>query len=131
MYLWLQDKHGTHIIGLPANPESSEVIKCLNTVTKFKTKYKLRYTCSGKPHMNHNRTAKCSMVKTDVCVGTHISPKVLMSFKVHTDNKKLRLVSGYHSSCKYKNKMNRPHDKTNKMTVRPAKTQISLGLRPV
>ena len=25
----------------------------------------------------------------------------------------------------------RPHDKTNKMTVRPAKTQIILGIRPV
>ena len=24
-----------------------------------------------------------------------------------------------------------PHDKTNKMTVRPAKTQISLSIRPV
>ena len=24
-----------------------------------------------------------------------------------------------------------PHDKTNKMNVRPAKTQISLGIRPV
>ena len=24
-----------------------------------------------------------------------------------------------------------PHDKTNEMTVRPAKTQISLGIRPV
>ena len=24
-----------------------------------------------------------------------------------------------------------PHDKTNKVTVRPAKTQISLGIRPV
>ena len=24
-----------------------------------------------------------------------------------------------------------PHDKTNKMTVRPAKIQISLGIRPV
>ena len=24
-----------------------------------------------------------------------------------------------------------PHDKTNKMTVRPAKTQIILGIRPV
>ena len=24
-----------------------------------------------------------------------------------------------------------PHDKTNKMIVRPAKTQISLGIRPV
>ena len=24
-----------------------------------------------------------------------------------------------------------PHDKTNKMTVRPAKAQISLGIRPV
>ena len=24
-----------------------------------------------------------------------------------------------------------PHDKTNKMTVRPAKTQISPGIRPV
>ena len=24
-----------------------------------------------------------------------------------------------------------PHDKTNKMSVRPAKTQISLGIRPV
>ena len=24
-----------------------------------------------------------------------------------------------------------PYDKTNKMTVRPAKTQISLGIRPV
>ena len=24
-----------------------------------------------------------------------------------------------------------PHEKTNKMTVRPAKTQISLGIRPV
>ena len=24
-----------------------------------------------------------------------------------------------------------PHDKTNKMTVRPAKTQISLGIHPV
>ena len=30
------------------------------------------------------------------------------------------------------NKKNEPHhDKTNKMTVRPAKTQISLGIRPV
>ena len=28
-----------------------------------------------------------------------------------------------------KNKL--PHDKTNKMTMRPAKTQISLGIRPV
>ena len=24
-----------------------------------------------------------------------------------------------------------PHDKTNKMNLRPAKTQISLGIRPV
>ena len=24
-----------------------------------------------------------------------------------------------------------PHDKTNKMALRPAKTQISLGIRPV
>ena len=24
-----------------------------------------------------------------------------------------------------------PHDKTNKMTVRPAKTKVSLGIRPV
>ena len=24
-----------------------------------------------------------------------------------------------------------PHDKTNKMTLRPAKTQISLGIRPI
>ena len=24
-----------------------------------------------------------------------------------------------------------PHDKTNKMTVRPVKTQISLGIRPI
>ena len=24
-----------------------------------------------------------------------------------------------------------PHDKTNEMTVRPAKTRISLGIRPV
>ena len=24
-----------------------------------------------------------------------------------------------------------PHDKTNKMTVRPVKTKISLGIRPV
>ena len=30
------------------------------------------------------------------------------------------------------NKTEEPrHDKTNKMTVRPAKTQISLGIRPV
>ena len=28
-------------------------------------------------------------------------------------------------------KIEPPHDKTNKMTVRPAKTQISLGIRPV
>ena len=32
---------------------------------------------------------------------------------------------------KPKNKYELPHDKTNKMSVRPAKTQISLGIRPV
>ena len=32
----------------------------------------------------------------------------------------------------YTSTTNEPlHDKTNKMTVRPAKTQISLGIRPV
>ena len=30
-----------------------------------------------------------------------------------------------------KNTNEPPHDKTNKMTVRPAKTQISLGIHPV
>ena len=28
-------------------------------------------------------------------------------------------------------KIEPPHDKTNKMTVHPAKTQVSLGIRPV
>ena len=32
---------------------------------------------------------------------------------------------------KYMLKFEPPHDKTNKMTLRPAKTQISLGIRPV
>ena len=36
-----------------------------------------------------------------------------------------------HSQCKSKIKVNEPrHDKTNKVSVRPAKTQISLGIRP-
>ena len=34
--------------------------------------------------------------------------------------------------CHVRNTQNEPpHDKTNKMTVRPAKTQTSLGIRPV
>ena len=36
------------------------------------------------------------------------------------------------SCCNYTYKLYQPpHDKTNKTTVRPAKTQISLGIRPV
>ena len=33
--------------------------------------------------------------------------------------------------CRMIYKFEPPHDKTNKMTMRPAKTQISLGIRPV
>ena len=35
--------------------------------------------------------------------------------------------SGSENTCK----IEQPHDKTNKMTMHPAKTQISLGIRPV
>ena len=38
---------------------------------------------------------------------------------------------GAHHLQETKVKIEPPHDKTNKMTVRPAKTQISLGIRPV
>ena len=48
----------------------------------------------------------------------HISPKGLTTF---TENMYFQHVFGYEP----------PHDKTNKMTVRPAKAQISLGIRPV
>ena len=36
-----------------------------------------------------------------------------------------------HWKTNVQSKFEPPHDKTNKMTVRPAKTQISLGIRPV
>ena len=39
-------------------------------------------------------------------------------------------VDGYDQSS-YQGTCEPPHDKTNKMTVRPAKTQISLGIHPV
>ena len=36
-----------------------------------------------------------------------------------------------HQDCGVLSTVELPHDKTNKMTVHPAKTQISLGIRPV
>ena len=42
----------------------------------------------------------------------------------------VKLSSG--GKIAYGTHLNEPrHDKTNKVTVRPAKTQISLGIRPV
>ena len=35
----------------------------------------------------------------------------------------------YRDLCSYKNKVEPPHDKTKKMSMRPAKTLISLGIR--
>ena len=41
-------------------------------------------------------------------------------------------IEDHYRSLEHYTKQNEPrHDKTNKMTVRPAKTQISLGVRPV
>ena len=37
----------------------------------------------------------------------------------------------YHTALKVPTSANEPHDKTNKMSVRPAKTQTSLGIHPV
>ena len=43
-----------------------------------------------------------------------------------------QLVEIYLNRNTFRSKKNEPrHDKTNKMSVRPAKTQISLGIRPV
>ena len=47
---------------------------------------------------------------------------------------KINRYAGHQEEEKYEaqeKKNEPPHDKTNKMTVRPAKTQISLGIRPV
>ena len=41
------------------------------------------------------------------------------------------LVVGYRSGANNPKSLEPRHDNTNKMTVRPAKTQISLGIRPV
>ena len=49
-------------------------------------------------------------------------------------SKRLRYSSVSHrryEGCQVSETFEPPHDKTNKMTVRPAKTQISLGIRPV
>ena len=42
-------------------------------------------------------------------------------------NKAESCLDKKHDDCWYEPR----HDKTNKMSVRPAKTQISLGIRPV
>ena len=50
----------------------------------------------------------------------HQNQFLLMKFKIENDTK-------HQKSTKF---INEPrHDKTNKMAVRPAKTQISLGIR--
>ena len=44
----------------------------------------------------------------------------------------LQTVDALYASVKHKGiVVEPPHDKTNKVAVRPAKTQISLGIRPV
>ena len=42
-----------------------------------------------------------------------------------------KLTTVFLNTVKLQGLFEPPHDKTNKMTVRPAKTQISLGIRPV
>ena len=46
-------------------------------------------------------------------------------------NPYLSIIFLFCNSSNARRKNEPPHDKTNKMTVRPAKTQISLGIRPV
>ena len=48
-----------------------------------------------------------------------------------TDNGKQKNDSWQKKRAQDLNWSEPPHDKTNKMTVRPAKTRISLGIRPV
>ena len=43
----------------------------------------------------------------------------------------LDLLDKFRIDYEVKIKFKPPHDKTNKLTARPAKTQISLGIRPV
>ena len=53
-----------------------------------------------------------------------------MQKQEQTQSQRSELLAGFH--CLSSSFINEPpHDKTNKMTVRPAKTQISLGIRPV
>ena len=55
---------------------------------------------------------------------------VFMLFTVLTGKHENRL-SGRLTVKRMHDRNEPPHDKTNKMDVRPAKTQISLGIRPV
>ena len=61
-------------------------------------------------------------LKTYLCKSWYWS----VILRVLTDSR-LRNSPGLKTICTFEPR----HDKTNKMTVRPAKTQISLGIRPV
>ena len=67
----------------------------------------------------------------------HIIQRIKFTVELFSEDKKTD--DGCYDKAKYRRILwaisaatfEPPHDKTNKMTVRPAKTQISLGIRPV
>ena len=71
-------------------------------------------------------------VNRSSCFLVYIQNSVFRTFKMETGNKhqgniSMQKLPVAQHSCTYEP----PHDKTNKMTVCPVKTQISLGIHPV
>ena len=56
---------------------------------------------------------------------------MILIIEIHPGMKCLRCVCESKQRHCHVSRYESPHDKTNKMSVRPAKTQTSLGIRPV
>ena len=54
-----------------------------------------------------------------------------LQHEIHVDNLYMLMLVGVHRKAAVSCAFQPRHDKTNKMSVRPAKTQISLDIRPV
>ena len=78
----------------------------------------------GTVFWENNLTCRCP----DLSPGYHVT-SVQMLCKVCHQGTDIR--QGNEERKRERKKCEPPHDKTNKMTVRPAKTQVSLGIRPV
>ena len=66
------------------------------------------------------------------CVAGTVGHKILNGArKIEMENKQVVSLSHKQCYCFTCHITEPPRDKTNKVSVRPAKTQISLGIRPV